>query len=723
MSEFKENLNKVERLLKIAQTREEHTDCNNLYDFLGIDKTASKEEIKASIGEKYKFYLAKQNVNGWEILTKIFISSQPAIEYILFECKPEYDNYLLVLKVKDLRKQFISCTSADHEFDAKAKKEIIKQGLDIGLSETQISKIMDRWMEEYGVKLVDALPSSDSSSNDLSYNELLGKTYHEIFGLPNDADYSETSQIIKIIDRWMEKDGVKPAGASAPSDSVSDYLPHNEFSGKTYYEIFGISKDADYSEIKRIYVEEQEKYVDAQDEARWLLISEGWEVLKDKDKREAYDKKINKQEAELEDGGPVLKVISMKAGPYVYKNVKKGASFIETIVIKNGHKGRLQGRIISDAEWLVPGREYLSYENEQTLEIHIVTSKLPVNAYDAKGTITIDTNGGPLYLIPFKVILEELEIAADKFRKTYIPLTAACAGFIGSFSGSPFSDILVSAVFAGVMTYAIAKFIVKASLKNGLNIFKFPFTLIQGAAGGIVILTILSHSSVSSVSNRKVEQEKADAALRPESQPVSALTQSEQLQLLPETEKTPVIKDRADHNQLSSLSDDTLTKGTIALSGSLTNVDSKAVGIGDFWRFGFEAMSDKAHYGFGCSNYDELYFRINGNDVDRASGLEAMRARPNRVTLYFHAQNWDFVQKCSKGSRCAGSACPLAIVVEANTNAQSTLYQSPLTEVLKSSSVSVEAGRKNTRPAANIAQKKKWKPKTSSFAPPSRDDL
>jgi len=719
MPEFKENLKQVERLLKIAQIREQHTGYYNLYDFLGIDSAATNEAIKASIEEKYRFYLSKQNINDWETLTNVFISSQPAIESILFECKPEYDNYLLVLKVKDLRKQFISRISADHELDAKAKKEIVKQGLDIGLSETQISKIMDRWLDEYGVKPVEAFPPSDSSSNDLSYNELLGKTYHEIFGLPNDADRSETSQIIKIIDRWMEKDGVKPAGASAPSDSVSDYLTYKS-PDKTYYEIFGISKDADYSEIKRIYDEEQDKYVNAQDEARWLRISEAWEVLKDKNKREAYDKKIDKQEAALEDGVPVLKVISMKKGPYVYNDVKKGESFTETIVIKNEHKGRLQGRIISDAEWLVPGREYLTYENEQTLEIHIITSKLPVNAYDAKGTMTIDTNGGAPYLIPFRVILEDLEIAADKFRKTYIPLTAACAGFIGSFSGSPFSDILVSAVFAGAIAYAIAKFTVKASLKNGLNLFKLPFGLIQGAAGGIVILTILSHPGVSSAIKRKVE---IGTASSQESPPVSTVSQPEQWQPLPETGKTPVIADRADHNRLSGLADDTLTKETIALSGSVTNVDSKTMGIGDFWRFGFEATGDKARYGFGCSNYDEVHFRIDGKDIDRTAGREAIRARPNQVTLYFRSQNWDFVQKCSKGSRCAGSTCPLAIVVQANTNAQSALYQSPLAEVLKSSSVSVEAGRKNTRPAANIAKKKKWKPKTSSFAPPSRDDL
>jgi len=628
MSEFKENLKKVEHLLKIARIREEYTDCNNLYDFLGIDRTATPEEIKAGIGEKYKFYLTKQNASDWEALTKAFTSTQPAVEYLLSECRPEYDNYLIAVKVKELRKQFISCTSADRELEAKAKKEIVEQGIDVGLSETQIIQIIDRWLEEYGVK--------PASSGD-----------------------------------------------------------------EIYYEIFGIPNDADYAEIKKIYDREHEKYVKTKDEARWRQISEGWEILKDKDKRAAYDRKITEPEPDA----PVLKVICMKDDYYIYKDVKKGASFTETIVIKNDHKGRLLGRIISDAEWLVPERGHLIDANEQTLEIHIVTSKLPVNTYEAKGTITIETNGGPPYLIPFRVILADLEIAADKFRKTYVPVAAACAGFIGSFSNSAFSSFLISAILAGAVSYALAKFIVKASLKNGLKLFKFPSAFMQGTAGGVVVLTILSHFSASSAGNQKVEQAKAAIT----SPPVP----------LPETEKTPVLDDLTEHNPLSGLSDETFTKGTIALSGSLTGVDAKTVGIGDFWRFGFEAADDKAHYGFGCSNYDELFFRVDGNDADRAAGIEAMRARPNRVTLYFRSQDWDFVQKCSKGSRCDGSACPLAIVIEANTNAQNVL----LTEALKSLSTDVEPGKKHARAAASIAKKKKWKPKTSSFAPPSRDDL
>lgn len=434
-----------------------------------------------------------------------------------------------------------------------------------------------------------------------------------------------------------------------------------------------------------------------------------------------------KQQPEAEEGVPVLKVICKMNGYYLYNDVKKGTPFTETIVIKNDHKGRLQGKITSDAEWLVPESENLTDKSEQTLYIHILTSRIPENTYDAQGTITIDTNGGPPYLITFRVILEDLEIAADKFKKTYVPLAAACAGFIGSLKGAPFPYVLMGAAFAGIIFYSITNFIVKASLKSGLNIFKLPSTLIQGAAASVAILAILFHPGGSPVIKQNVEQEKPDIAVSPEKPPAPAVTKPEQLQTLPEAEKTPVVADQVDRNQQSGQVDDILTKETIALSGSLTNVDPKTADAGAFWGFGFEAADDKAHYNFGCSHYDELHFRMGGKTVDWTAGTEAMRTHPGRVTLYFRSQDWDLMQMCARESpRCEVSACPLVIAVEPDTNAKNIPPQPPLADALKSPSVNVESGRalrKSTRIASKTARKKKWKPKASSFAPPSRDDL
>jgi DnaJ-class molecular chaperone len=234
MSEFKENLKKIERLLRYDQARGEYTDCKNLYDFLNINSTATKVETKSAIGEKYKFYQPKQNVDDWETVAKGFLSSQRAIEYILCDCKSEYDNHLIDLKVKDLRKHFITRTR-DRELDSKEKSELIKEGEEIGLSETKI---------------------------------------------------------IDIIEKWLKDDGVKEV-KSHSSASTSSSIPFDVLLNETYYEILGVSEDAKYDEIKNAYDIEKKKYDDTRDkrraEARWVVVSKAWEYLRDNNKRRKYD--------------------------------------------------------------------------------------------------------------------------------------------------------------------------------------------------------------------------------------------------------------------------------------------------------------------------------------------------------------------------------------------------------------------------------------------------
>ncbi|MGZ4980651.1 MAG: hypothetical protein ACXWE4_05010 [Methylobacter sp.] len=639
MSEFKENLKKVERLLMTAQICGEYTANTTLYDFLGIDKTATKEQIKASIDKNYKFYLSMQYVSGWKTLTKEFISSRRAIESLLCECRPEYDNHLIDLSVKELRNRFVSLTHTDRELNAEQEKDIIKEGMEIGLSETQI---------------------------------------------------------IKMIGQWMEADDVKAVEIPSTSDSSSNYVPHDELSGKTYYELFGIPQDAHYSEILRVYEKEYNRYVNGKDKARWDRVSDGWEILKDSEKREAYDKKINEPKPEIEDGTPVLKVICKMDG-YLYKDVKKGVQLTETIVIKNDHKGQLQGKITSDAEWLVPERGNFACKSEQTLNISILTAKIPENTYDAKGTVTLETNGGPPCSISFRVTLDDFETAADRFRKTYVPLAAACAGFIGSFSRSPFLYFLISAIFTGILFYSIAKLIVKPALKNGLNILKLPSNLVHSAAAGVVVLAILSHSFGSSATKQAIDQEKLDMSSLPEKPYAPATPQAEQPEALPEAEKNQVMMDR---NQQFIQTDDIPAGASTAFSDSLANMDSKAVGAHIFREFYLESIDAKARYGFG------------------------LKTQQNPLALYFQSQDWDFVPKSPKKPRCNESPCPLA--GEHNTNVPNTFYKPRLANGLKNPSIHsgyVTASRIDARLASSTAKSKKWKPKTSSFAPPSRDDL
>jgi molecular chaperone DnaK (HSP70) len=65
---------------------------------------------------------------------------------------------------------------------------------------------------------------------------------------------------------------------------------------KTYYEVIGIPEDADYNQIKKLYKEEYKKFINTRDRAkalaRWVPVSEAWECLKDPNKREAYDSRL-----------------------------------------------------------------------------------------------------------------------------------------------------------------------------------------------------------------------------------------------------------------------------------------------------------------------------------------------------------------------------------------------------------------------------------------------
>jgi hypothetical protein len=646
MSEFKESLAKIERLLNVAQSHSPGTHHYNLYDFLGIDRTASKENIKASVEQKYNFYLAKQNGSDPNSPATLLITSLPAIEYVLSECQSEYDKHLLDLKVKQLRNHFVAMTRANHELGNNERKHLIDEGVAIGLSETQAGKIIDLWMKGYGIK-----PSSDSSSN------------------------------------------------PAPD------------AGKTYYEIFGIANDADDLEIKKAYEQAYQLYLKTKDETRWSLISKGWEILKDADKRKAYDKKINP--SEIKHGSPLLKVICKKEGFYVYKDVKKGTTFTEAIVIKNDRDGQLKGGIFSDAEWLAPGRDRLIDENEQILELQILTSKIPANNYEARATLTIDTNGGPPFLLPFTVILEDLDIAADKFRKAYVPLLAACAGLTASFNDAPFTglkiaDSLIIALLAGLIAFFSANVIVKVLLKNNLNIFNFPSVLIQSAAAGVALLAILS---ISPAVKPKIGQEKPDQTVNPEPEPLSKL---------PKAENKPVTADQAVFLDSPAPSTGDILKDTFALTGKLTQADS----TGNLWQFGLDAA--ETHYGFSCNDSDELHFRVGGDDIDYAAGTNAIKTLPSPVTLYFRKPDSNIVQNCASGSSCALNLCPVAIVIDANAHAQNIQHQPSSTEVENAPNINTEQGKtlpKKTSATTKTVKKKKRKPKIKSFAPPSRDDL
>lgn len=386
----------------------------------------------------------------------------------------------------------------------------------------------------------------------------------------------------EIILDEMKKVGATFKLESDSGNKTSSSIPFDILLGQTYYEMLGLSEDADYAQIKEVYEREYKKYNATRDkaraEARWIPISKACECLSDPVKRREYDEPKTPPPT----GRPRL-VVECKTN-YTFSDVRRGTVIhVDKIVIKNPDGGLLQGTIKSDVSWLEPDRNKILEKHEQELYVNILSSKIPVNTYDTKGAVTFDTNGGHPYSIPFRVILEGLEIAADRFRKTYVPLVAACAGFIGSFSGSPFSDFLIDAIIAGVISYSIAKFIVKASLNNGLNIFKFPSILIQGAAAGVIILTIMSHSSDNLVIKQK---EKVDIAYRSEKPRVPVILQPEQLQTPSEAESRQVIEPEPEQLQTPSeaenrqvIKPDTNAQNTIPQSPLADVFESRSVDV------------------------------------------------------------------------------------------------------------------------------------------------
>lgn len=236
MSEFKENLKKIERLLKIAQIREEYTKCNDLYDFLGIDRTATKDEIKSVIGKKSKYYQSMQHVHDWAPIATEFSSSRRAIEYILLDCRSEYGEHL---KEKKLRDYFISRPKREKELNSNEKVDIIEKGKELGLPE---------------------------------------------------------EQVIDLINKWIIEDGVKEVPSYSSESTSSSSMPFDVFLSTTHYEILGVPEEADYARIKDVKEKEYKKYNDTRDKsranARWLLVSQACETLMDSKKRKEYDDKL-----------------------------------------------------------------------------------------------------------------------------------------------------------------------------------------------------------------------------------------------------------------------------------------------------------------------------------------------------------------------------------------------------------------------------------------------
>ncbi len=423
----------IEKFLVRAKQIDTFEKCQSVYDLLGISNiNASYPEIEKQIDVFIEEYARKEGPK-FKVFIKTVRPDLAIVKRVLEHNQREYNDYLKENdpRAKQLRQFFEFCTKKDGELDSDEKDSLINAGIEAGLNENEVKVLIAQWILADGVSEVTA-HSDEAKAQSLNY-----------------------------------------------------------------YDILGVPENADYSSIKEAYDSEKVKYNTERDKdkasTRFYFVTMAWDCLKDPTKKREYDEKLKQPKTPPPTGKPRL-VIERKT-EYSYKDIRRGTVLnVDKIVIKNPDGGLLQGTITSDVPWIEPDRNKVLEKHEQELYVGLLTSKIPVNTYDARGTLTIDTNGGPPQIIPFRVILEGLDIASERFRKTYVPLLAAFAGFICSFNSSPILNYLCGAALFGGIAYASSKIVVQYFLNEGIDIFQPPPVLIQTGAACVFILTIMLHS-------------------------------------------------------------------------------------------------------------------------------------------------------------------------------------------------------------------------------------
>lgn len=233
-------------------------------------------------------------------------------------------------------------------------------------------------------------------------------------------------------------------------------------------------------------------YVSPQEEA--ALIDQGLKLhISEKETKKLIADEIKKIGLTPSSGGRPIPHVDKSY--FQYQNIKNGAILHETIEISNVGDGVLTGSILSLAPWIkVPASIAPNIKNQsQKIQLTIDTSSLSYG-FSGMGTIKLKTNGGDIS-ISVNLETEGLLVLVSKFRSSYLPFLASFFGLVCSFIGSPFWGFFNGAFFSGFIMFVLSTWIVKYILNRGFNVFKIPSILTQGAAVGIVILTVFTHSN------------------------------------------------------------------------------------------------------------------------------------------------------------------------------------------------------------------------------------
>jgi curved DNA-binding protein CbpA len=515
-----EDFQKIGDLLAIARNIKKYSDCNDLYELFGIEnkKSYSDAEIKNNEEKIDTFRKDTQGKSGkYEKLKQTIGGRVELCKRALNEGRDEYNEYLKQGIIEKLENSFLICVKRDKELDSKEKNNLIDELRDVGLSDQEINVLIQNWLIKYGAKEVETEAAFSTSTSS------------------------------------GERSG-------------------SYFFNKTYYEILGILEDADASQIKEAYDREHKEYIKASGKkkaeasARFTMVKEAYDCLKNPTKRREYDQKQNEPKGPVPTGEPKLVVLRKNDADYQFQDVRRGIILSEKITIKNTQGGLLQGTIKSDAPWLEVDRNKLLEMHEQELLIRILTSKIPRKTFQVEGNVTIETNGvganGGKEVIPFKVILEDFYRECDRFRNIYAPLSAAIGGLLFSFGYGPdfaplgigasllyapiltkqeggslgsmvkativagigsfiifailewvgkyfphFIGFVIGAYLIGGLAYVCADLIMKHILDAGMNLSRFPPILVYGLSASLVILAIAVHSGDSTSVKRIAEKE------------------------------------------------------------------------------------------------------------------------------------------------------------------------------------------------------------------------
>jgi len=248
----------------------------------------------------------------------------------------------------------------------------------------------------------------------------------------------------EIIIGEMEKFGATFKSESDSVDSTSSSMPFDVLLNKTYYEILGVSEDAEYSQIKEVRDREYQKYNTVRDkkraEARWVVVSAAWECLKDPAKKRKYDEEERRKREKglTREGAPKLEIVDEsgkeKRG-FEFKDMKLGATSSVTVVAKNGGGGTLDAKIVTSCPWLIVDTDRI-HQSKLPQDVTIIVDptkhkKKNCHGGNDKGFIEITYPGAPPEQIHVKFSIEIKQKDLSNFRTSL----TTCGLFFGGLFG------------------------------------------------------------------------------------------------------------------------------------------------------------------------------------------------------------------------------------------------------------------------------------------------